>query len=93
MFLFEWNIKNSISSVCVFIGLGQMINHTTLPVFTLPFNIATSIMFLSLKSAGYGELNEETEVHSNLNETQIYDLDQSVDFRLVRNLFFMFILD
>lgn len=43
-----------LSSVCISAGLGHMLGPHDLPAYTLPFNIATSIIFLGMQGAGFG---------------------------------------
>lgn len=40
-------------SAVVFAGLCHLLSAHNLPAYTLPFNIATSIMFLGMRGAGY----------------------------------------
>lgn len=40
-------------SVCIYAGLGHILGAHDLPAYTLPFNIATSLIFLGMQGAGY----------------------------------------
>ncbi|KAK8388094.1 hypothetical protein O3P69_020172 [Scylla paramamosain] len=44
----------AVFSVCVFAGLSHLLASHNLPAYTLPFNIATSLIFLGMRGAGYG---------------------------------------
>ncbi|XP_045134417.1 urea transporter 2-like [Portunus trituberculatus] len=41
-------------SVCIFAGLNHLLASHNLPAYTLPFNIATALIFLGMRGAGYG---------------------------------------
>nr|XP_053637807.1 urea transporter 2-like isoform X2 [Cherax quadricarinatus] len=62
-------IVSSVFSVCVLGGLGRILDAHTLPAFTLPFNLVTSMAFVSMREAGY-------EIEPlNVNQTHEYPVD------------------